>query len=691
MVDFNELLLKLKDTLNKVTGIEKESVAYKIRKIEELLNDIDNNFNISTSKLVSAKHLKNKILIQQNLIKGYQKLIRSDQRLYLTLKEKIDFCKYKIFTYEKTIKDARPIYESTYEKIIGSVEFNFLKVEFDPIFEIKNLFFYVDSILKIKYNLLKDGKSVQVNFEHASELEIMLIGKTDTILGYILIPCDFFIDKENFFVDIDFENFNYVCTKISFKKELRLIRKNAGVVCIYNIGHGLEVLTSYYPKICGVCQMFMPIFTKHYRCFRCKFSCHKKCSDIIFFKCKRGLFELEKRWHNNYGIAHILHEKKLSGFRYCNHCGERITKDTFLCCERCDNVFHIDCKDLCFDSCQMDMNLRTLMANFFPKQLQRSFNDQKYNISNFELIRTLGKGNFGKVILAQNIKEEKLVALKILRKDSISCASEAKYLDVERRILKTATQCSHPFLMQMYYCFQDSKNIYFALEYLPGGDLFYHTLKVNFTQNNLKLFACEIFLGLEFLHKNEIAYRDLKLNNILLTSFGHIKLCDFGLCKENLSSSDYTYTFCGTLDTIAPEIIKNEGYTNAVDLWSYGIVLYQLNTKSPPFTGTTNRDICWSIIYSEPEYDVPMPEDLKDLIKKLLVKDPKKRLNLKGVKSHKYFHGVNWNDVFNLKIATDFKPENYTSNFDVEFASDLHIKSEGNDEYRYDEFFENFK
>ncbi|WUR03107.1 protein kinase C-like [Vairimorpha necatrix] len=691
MCNFDHLLKKLHEALPKVTGLEKESIQYKINKIEEQKNDFDNNFNISTCKLVTSDQLQNKILIEKNLIKGYRKLIEEDSLLYQVAKDRLDISKYKVLTYEKMLNKITPFFNSKFEKVYGCVEFEFNKFEFDPIFEIEKVHFYVDSVLRVIYDIDKStNKILELTFECGTEVEIFLISDFSIILGSILIPCDFFIDKENTFINIDFGNFNYIYTKVTFKKEIKLIRKNAGVVCAYKNGHGLETQGVYSPKLCGVCHTFLPMFISCYKCFRCKFVCHKKCSDVILFACKMGNVESKTLWHNNYGISHTLEKKDLSGFRYCYHCGERIHDQFVLNCTRCDHSFHLSCEDFLFDSCQLDLNLRTIMSKFIPKRSKINYNEQNYKIQDFQLLRTLGKGNFGRVIIAR-YKGEEIVALKIIRKDQMVCTNEAKYVDIERKVLKIGTQCHHPFLTHMYYCFQDKKNIYFALEYLSGGDLFHHVSKKKFSLKNIKLFACEILMGLEFLHKNEVIYRDLKLNNILLTRDGHIKLCDFGLCKENMKPQNITYTFCGTLDTIAPEIIKNEGYTNLVDLWSYGVILYELYTKTPPFSGITHREICKSITESEPDYKEGIPEDAVDLIKKLLVKDPSKRITLNEMKTHKYFDGTNWNDVFNMKITPDFIPGSCISNFDSEFISDLILLPKSNEAEQFDEFFENIK
>ncbi|KAK6089971.1 hypothetical protein P3W45_001017 [Vairimorpha bombi] len=682
MPDYHYILQILNENLNKVSGIENKSIQYKITKIEELLKDLENKYRIRTSSLISREKLANKIHKEQNFIRGYRKLIASDHFLNSIVKDKLEFCKIKVNMYERELRSETfaSIYNSKIEKVVGCVSFEFLKFEFDPIFEIKSLKIFVDLNLKMN-QYIESCRRIDISFEYASELEIFLIGNDNVILGGLLIPCDFLIDKEDTVMELDFGNYNYITVKVSFKKEIKLIRKNASVNCVYKLGHGLEVFQTYSLKICGVCGKYLYFFVNNYRCFRCKFACHKNCSDILLFRCKNSNDENEGPFRINYGIPHIFEETKNLGIGHCNHCGDIVTNKTILNCMNCEKTFHVDCKEFVFDCCKIDMDLRIKMSEFKPRSLYNNLNDQKVHIKDFELIRTLGRGHFGKVILARYINTDQIMALKVLTKHKIVNKIDASYVETERKVLRKTTQFNHPFLMQLYFCFQDDTRLYFATEYLAGGDLFHHTTKQEFSESNIKLYACEILLGLEFLHRNHIIYRDLKLDNILLTEDGHIKICDFGLCKENTDVYTYSYTFCGTLDTMAPEIIKNKGYTNAVDWWSYGVVLYELYTKTPPFTGTTNRDICSSIVNSEPSYPGILDDNTRDLITGLLNKNPEFRLGfgeegINRIKNHPYFSGVNWNDIFRKKINPEFKPGRSIFNFEAEITDDLILLSD---------------
>lgn len=292
---------------------------------------------------------------------------------------------------------------------------------------------------------------------------------------------------------------------------------------------------------------------------------------------------------------------------------------------------------------------------------------------------------------------QRIIALKILKKEMVINSNNIAYLDLERKILKMVTEFNHPFLMKMLYCFQDSQNVYFGTEFLAGGDLFHAVYKSKLSEDRIKMYACEILLGLEFLHKKEIIYRDMKLDNVLIDGEGHIKIADFGLCKEHIGFTTITYTLCGTPDTIAPEVIKECGYTKDADWWSYGIVLYELYETEPPFNGATNEELTDSILNDPVSFITEFNPKAQDLIKKLLEKEPQNRIGYgerdgEAIKEHEYFSDVNWDDISEKRIKPSFVPENkLEENFDEEFTNEAIIITPSSSLHQYDRFFTNFK
>ena len=206
----------------------------------------------------------------------------------------------------------------------------------------------------------------------------------------------------------------------------------------------------------------------------------------------------------------------------------------------------------------------------------------------------------------------------------------------------------------------------------------WHIQKNRFSARRAKFYACEVLSALDFFHKNGIVYRDLKLDNILLTPLGHIKLGDYGLCKENMWEGCRTSTFCGTPEFMAPEIIANKPYDRAVDWWAFGVLMFQMMLCQSPFKGDDEDDIFNAIEHDEVRYPISMPRVTVVVLQALLTKDPTQRLGAKNdgdeIMQHPYFEDVDFDDVRNLRIRPPYVPELTSehdfSNFDQEFTSE---------------------
>jgi hypothetical protein len=202
--------------------------------------------------------------------------------------------------------------------------------------------------------------------------------------------------------------------------------------------------------------------------------------------------------------------------------------------------------------------------------------NRKVGLDDFNLLAVLGKGNFGKVMLAEEKYTNELYAIKILKKRFVLDNDEVESTRSEKRIFLTANQERHPFLVNLHSTFQTETRIYYVMEYVSGGDLMLHIQREQFSEARAKFYACEVLLALEYFHKHGIIYRDLKLDNIMLCLDGHIKLADYGLCKENMWGNNTTNTFCGTPEFMAPEILLENRYGRAVDWWAFGVLLYEM-------------------------------------------------------------------------------------------------------------------
>jgi len=313
-----------------------------------------------------------------------------------------------------------------------------------------------------------------------------------------------------------------------------------------------------------------------------------------------------------------------------------------------------------------------------------------FSLNDFKIIKTLGKGSFGKVLLVNNLLNKRYYAMKVLKKDMLQLKNQIIHTKTEREILE---KLNHPFVVRLFYAFQTNEKLFLITEYMPGGELFFHLKKEGcFTEERSKFYACEMILAIEHLHKNKIIYRDLKPENVLLDRDGHIKLIDFGLSKifsessgENNeknnssfnSASSRTFTICGTPEYLAPEILSGKGYNQTVDWWSLGALLYEMLVGYSPFRDNKYKlDIA---TYLKPLNQHKNISPIAfSLIKELLNPDNGFRLgsinDAEDIKSHPFFKNVNWQNYLEKKVIPKFKPylknEIDLGNFDKNFTDE---------------------
>jgi len=304
--------------------------------------------------------------------------------------------------------------------------------------------------------------------------------------------------------------------------------------------------------------------------------------------------------------------------------------------------------------------------------------ENRLSVDNFDLLKVLGKGSFGKVMLVQKKDTGCLYAMKTLNKEVIIARDEVEHTRAEQRVLGMV---NHPFVVGLKFSFQSETKLYLILDYINGGELFQHLQnEVRFSPERCQFYTAELALALEYLHSLDIVYRDLKPENILIAHDGHIAITDFGLVKENMTEGETTSTFCGTAEYLAPEVLKGEGYGKEVDWWSLGILLYEMLSGLPPFYSENTNLMYKKILYSTIVFEDPALADpnVQDFIEKLLVRTPSARLGAgeggaDAIKSHPYFANISWTKLAARSVTPPWKPEVAgeadTSNFDETFTS----------------------
>ncbi|GCC26816.1 ribosomal protein S6 kinase alpha-1 isoform X3 [Chiloscyllium punctatum] len=302
---------------------------------------------------------------------------------------------------------------------------------------------------------------------------------------------------------------------------------------------------------------------------------------------------------------------------------------------------------------------------------------EKADPSHFELLKVLGQGSFGKVFLVRKIKAPdagQLYAMKVLKKATLKVRDRVR-TKLERDIL---VDVNHPFIVKLHYAFQTEGKLYLILDFLRGGDLFTRLSKeVMFTEEDVKIYLAELALALDHLHSFGIIYRDLKPENILLDEEGHIKLTDFGLSKEAVDHEKKAYSFCGTVEYMAPEVVNRRGHTLSADWWSYGVLMFEMLTGSLPFQGKDRKETMTLILKAKLGMPQFLSPEAQSLLRALFKRNPANRLGagvdgVEEIKRQPFFTNIDWNKLYRRELKPPFKPAvarpDDTFYFDPEFT-----------------------
>ncbi|XP_067557657.1 ribosomal protein S6 kinase alpha-2 isoform X3 [Pseudorca crassidens] len=311
---------------------------------------------------------------------------------------------------------------------------------------------------------------------------------------------------------------------------------------------------------------------------------------------------------------------------------------------------------------------------------------EKADPSQFELLKVLGQGSYGKVFLVRKVKGSdagQLYAMKVLKKATLKVRDRVRS-KMERDIL---AEVNHPFIVKLHYAFQTEGKLYLILDFLRGGDLFTRLSKeVMFTEEDVKFYLAELALALDHLHSLGIIYRDLKPENILLDEEGHIKITDFGLSKEAIDHDKRAYSFCGTIEYMAPEVVNRRGHTQSADWWSFGVLMFEMLTGSLPFQGKDRKETMALILKAKLGMPQFLSVEAQSLLRALFKRNPCNRLGagldgVEEIKRHPFFVTIDWNKLYRKEIKPPFKPAvgrpEDTFHFDPEFTARTPTDSPG--------------
>lgn len=310
-----------------------------------------------------------------------------------------------------------------------------------------------------------------------------------------------------------------------------------------------------------------------------------------------------------------------------------------------------------------------------------SASKKKVTQQDFDLLKVIGKGSFGKVMLVRKKDDGAVYAMKVLRKDAIIKRRQVAHTQAERDIL---TKLKHPFIVNLNFAFQTKDKLFMILDFVNGGELFFHLKNEGrFSENRVKLYTAEIAAAMEHCHSIGVVYRDIKPENILLDKDGHIVITDFGLCKQ--IDDGGTKTFCGTPEYLAPEVLKGQTHGMAVDWWSLGTLSFEMLTGLPPYYSQNINEMYEKILYDPLTFPAFLSEECKSFLEGLLTRDPDNRLGSNGdgeeVRNHPWLRDFD----FQKLLAKEYKPEfvptvasaTSTENVDQAFldeeAADSHV------------------
>uniref|UniRef100_A0A5F7ZHF2 protein kinase C n=1 Tax=Macaca mulatta TaxID=9544 RepID=A0A5F7ZHF2_MACMU len=426
-------------------------------------------------------------------------------------------------------------------------------------------------------------------------------------------------------------------------------------------GLGLMLCSRLQRAYCGQCsERIWGLARQGYRCINCKLLVHKRCHGLVPLTCRKHMDSVMPSQEPP------VDDKN---------------EDADLPSEETDGIAYISSSRK-HDSIKDDSeDLKPVIDGMDGIKIS-----QGLGLQDFDLIRVIGRGSYAKVLLVRLKKNDQIYAMKVVKKELVHDDEDIDWVQTEKHVFEQAS--SNPFLVGLHSCFQTTSRLFLVIEYVNGGDLMFHMQRQRkLPEEHARFYAAEICIALNFLHERGIIYRDLKLDNVLLDADGHIKLTDYGMCKEGLGPGDTTSTFCGTPNYIAPEILRGEEYGFSVDWWALGVLMFEMMAGRSPFDIITDNpdmnteDYLFQVILEKP---IRIPRFLSvkasHVLKGFLNKDPKERLGCRpqtgfsDIKSHAFFRSIDWDLLEKKQALPPFQPQitdDYgLDNFDTQFTSE---------------------
>ncbi|RWS17193.1 atypical protein kinase C-like protein [Dinothrombium tinctorium] len=403
-----------------------------------------------------------------------------------------------------------------------------------------------------------------------------------------------------------------------------------------------------------------------FKCINCKLMVHKKCHKLIKLSCSG-----HQEHHNSDSSPSVSQRDS----------GRQVNGDTV----ETSGLHRIGTparkKHTVIPTVSLNDSIRsTDHSNNIPTagqevdQKKEDLDDsesRQYSLDDFNLLRVIGRGSYAKVLMVELKKTKRIYAMKVIKKELVTDDEDIDWVQTEKHVFETAS--NYPFLVGLHSCFQSASRLFFVIEFVRGGDLMYHMQKQRrLPEEHARFYSAEISLALNFLHERGIIYRDLKLDNVLLDHEGHIKLTDYGMCKEGIRPGDTTSTFCGTPNYIAPEILRGEDYGFSVDWWALGVLLYEMLAGRSPFDivgladnpDQNTEDFLFQVIL-EKTIRIPRSISVKaqSVLKGFLNKNPYERLGclpqtgFADICAHPFFKTIDWEALEAKQVTPPYKPK----------------------------------